>query len=146
LKAYCDTSFLVSLYTQDVNSASAASHARRPETTLLVTPLCELELVNALQLRLWRRELNAREVEAARAAFEEDLAAGLYAIHPVSPAVYHKARQLSLAHTRTLGSRSLDILHVAAALVVHADVLYSFDAVQRRLAAAAGLATAPKSS
>ena len=145
MKAYCDTSFLVSLYTPDANSAAAATHARRTGTTLLLTPLCVLELVNALELRLYRRQLTAREVKAASAAFEEDLAAGLYALHPVSPAVYEKARQLSRAHTRSLGSRSLDILHVAAALVARADVLYSFDATQRRLASAASLATAPRS-
>ncbi len=144
MKAYCDTSFLVSLYTPDANSAAAAAHARRPESTLLLTPLCELELVNALQLRLYRRELAVREVDAACVAFEDDLAAGLYAIHPVSPAVYEKARQLSRAHTRVLGSRSLDILHVAAALVARAEVLYSFDAAQRKLASATGLAVAPR--
>lgn len=33
----------------------------------------------------------------------------------------------------------------AAALVARADVLYSFDATQRRLASAAGLASAPRS-
>jgi predicted nucleic acid-binding protein len=145
VKAYCDTSFLVSLYTPDANSAAAAAQARRPDITLFLTPLCELELVNALQLRLYRRELTGHEVEVARAAFEKDLAAGLYAVHPVSPSVYEKARQLSRTYTRSLGSRSLDILHVAGALVARADSLYTFDAAQRRLAKAAGLATAPKS-
>ena len=143
MKAYCDTSLLVSLYTPDAHSTAAASLCRRPAAALVLTPLCELELTNALRLRLYRRELTAEEAAAAQQAFEEDLASGVYLVHHVSAAVYQKARQLSLAHTGSLGSRSLDILHLAAALVARADVLYTFDTAQRRLARAAGLACGP---
>jgi predicted nucleic acid-binding protein len=49
--------------------------------------------------------------------------------------------KLSLDHSITLGSRSLDILHVAAALEFGCDNLITFDQKQERLAKEAGLQT-----
>jgi predicted nucleic acid-binding protein len=143
LKAYCDTSFLFSLYAPDANSEAAAAESRRPALALLVTPLCELELINALQLRVFRGELTSRQVDAAYAAIQSDLALGVYSMFPFSTKVFETARRLSLKHTADTGSRSLDVLHVAAALTVGADVLLSFDEAQKKLAKAAGLRTAP---
>jgi predicted nucleic acid-binding protein len=143
MTAYCDTSFLFSLYAPDANSAAAARQCSGAREAMLITPLCELELTNALELRLFRKELTSAEVAAAGEAFRSDLAAGLYSSHPVSAAVFEKACRLSREHTRRLGCRSLDILHVAAALVSRASVLYTFDENQKRLAAAEGLRTAP---
>jgi predicted nucleic acid-binding protein len=57
--------------------------------------------------------------------------------------VFEKACRLSGEHTGRLGCRSLDVLHVAVALVSRASVLYTFDENQKRLAAAEGLRTAP---
>ena len=57
MKAYADTSFLVSLYTPDVNSSTAAAHMKRLRAALPLTPLHELELLNALELRVFRGEL-----------------------------------------------------------------------------------------
>jgi hypothetical protein len=61
----------------------------------------------------------------------------------VSAAVFEKACQLSRKHSGRLGCRSLDILHVAAALVARASVMYTFDENQKKLAAAGRLRTAP---
>jgi hypothetical protein len=55
--------------------------------------------------------------------------------------MYDVARQLSRRHTAKSGTRTLDILHVAAALVLHAESFYTFDRAQAQLARAAGLAT-----
>ena len=144
MKAYCDTSFLVSLYTPDANSVPAARQFGSTHGALLISPLCELELTNALQLRLFRKELTAGEVAAAGEAYRSDLAAGLYSSHPLSAAVFEKASQLSRKHSGRLGCRSLDILHVAAALIARASVLYTFDENQKKLATAERLRTAPQ--
>jgi predicted nucleic acid-binding protein len=116
---------------------------RRKSTTLLITPLCELELVNALQLRLFRKELTATEAQAAYAAVQSDIAAGIYSMQPMSTGVFDAAKQLSLRYVAGTGSRSLDVLHVAAALTMGADTIFSFDDKQRKLARAAGLRVAP---
>jgi predicted nucleic acid-binding protein len=143
LKAYCDTSFLVSLYTPDANSALSATEMRRASTTLLITPLCELELVNALQLRLFRKELTTSEARAAYAAIQSDISAAVYSLQPLSTGVFEAAKRLSLKYVAQIGSRSLDVLHVAAALAMGAEMLLSFDDKQRKLARAAGLRLAP---
>ena len=143
MRAYCDTSFLVSLYTPDENSQAAAAEARRRTTTLFISPLGESEFTNALQLRVFRKELTKAEASAAYALIQKDLAAGVYAVQPVSATVFDTAKRVSLKHTAGIGSRSLDVLHVAAALAMGADILLSFDDNQRKLAEAAGLRLAP---
>jgi hypothetical protein len=50
-----------------------------------------------------------------------------------------EAERLSALHSETLGTRSLDILHVAAALVLGSSEFLTFDARQAALAKAAGL-------
>ena len=143
MRAYCDTSFLVSLYTPDANSQAAAAEAKRSTTTLFISPFVELEFTNALQLRVFRKELTKGEASAAHAVIQNDLAAGVYSVQPVSATVFDTAKRVSLKHTAGIGSRSLDVLHVAAALVMRAEVLLSFDDNQRKLAKAVGLRAAP---
>jgi len=141
LSVYADTSFLVSLYTLDANSTTAAAYMRRVQDALLVTPLCELELTNAIELRLFRREITVAQAKAALTAFESDMQSGGLTAAPLPAAVYQKARQLSRKHTAGIGARSLDILHVAAALALQAGIFYTFDRRQRDLAKAEGLST-----
>jgi len=138
LSAYADTSFLVSLYTPDANSASAAAQMKRLRTPLFLTPFGEVELLNALELRIFRREITPTEIKAARAAFRDDIKTGVYALTPLPGAAFEKAKEIASRHTPKLGSRTLDILHVATALVLGADTFFSFDQCQRRLAIAVG--------
>ncbi len=143
MKAYCDTSFLFSLYVPDANSAQAAATLNKTRASLLISTLTEVELVNAISLRRFRGELTGREVTAAQRAFQSDMAGGVYSSEPVSAAVFERAKQLSRKHTASVGARSLDILHLACALVLGAEVLCTFDHMQSRLAAAEGLLVAP---
>jgi predicted nucleic acid-binding protein len=57
--------------------------------------------------------------------------------------LHEKARQLSDRYTPTLGTRSLDLLHIAAALVLGAKEFFSFDDKQRKAAAGEGLKVKP---
>lgn len=143
MNAYADTSFLVSLYTPDANSSRAALWMSSFRTAMAITPFGELELTNALEQRLFRKEIIARNAQEAYRAFQHDLDAGIYSPIPMPAAAYGRARQLSRQHTATLGSRTLDILHVATALVLGAEAFCTFDTVQAKLARAAGLAVTP---
>ena len=115
---------------------------QRLSLPVLITPLGELELVNALQLRLFRREVLPAEVRAAYRAFRGDLHDGIFAVRPVPEEVFTRARALASRWTARLGTRSLNIIHVAAAIVFHADAFQTFDDRQRKLAKAARLAVA----
>jgi predicted nucleic acid-binding protein len=108
---------------------------------LLLTPLCELELLNALELRAFRKELSRREVKRARGVFEGDRDSGIFLLQPSPTVLYEFAGRISRRRTFQIGARTLDILHVASALILKAEALYTFDERQRRLADAEGLST-----
>lgn len=139
MRVYPDTSFLVSLYTPDVNSGIAARKMRGVRDAFLLTSFGEVELTNAIELRVFRRELTGTEVKVALAALESDVRDGVFTVTPVPAAVYEKARHLSRSHTAKLGTRTLDVLHVAAALVLKVDAFYTFDRRQSDLAKAVDL-------
>jgi predicted nucleic acid-binding protein len=139
LNAYADTSFLGSLYLQDIHSARTAGIMRRAPLPLLVTTLTEVELTNALYLQVFRGKLTASQIHAAEALFHNDLANGVFEARALSIAILDKARLLSRKQTPRLGTRSLDVLHVASALVLKAEMLYTFDRIQQRLAESEGL-------
>jgi hypothetical protein len=80
LSAYADTSFLASLYVPDVNSVETARRMQRLSLPVLITPLGELELMNAVQSRLFRKEVRSAEARAALAAFRSDLRSRVFAI------------------------------------------------------------------
>lgn len=137
---YADTSFLVSLYILDTNSARAAALMKHANLPILFTPLGELELTNAISLRLFRKELPASKVKAAHALVRKDIEDGVLALKPLAIDAFERAKHLARRRTPQLGTRTLDILHVASALVLQADVFYTFDRVQAKLAQAEGIA------
>lgn len=139
MSAYADTSFLVSLYVLDANSPTAAAKMKHAQLPVLLTAFGEVELANALYLWLFRKELVPSKVKAARALFAKDTENGIFQLRPLSPVVFERAKLISRKQTPHLGTRTLDILHVASALVLRADSFYTFDRNQARLAKAEGL-------
>lgn len=139
---YCDTSFLVSLYVFDTNSALAAALMKKVQLPVLLTALGELELTNAISLRVFRKELLSYTARAARSLIRKDIEEGVLVLRPLSAAIYERAKQISRRQTPRLGTRTLDVLHVASAAVLQADKFYTFDGRQRKLARAEGLTVA----
>ncbi len=139
MKVYADASFLVSPYYLDKHSVEAARRVEKSRATLFLTPLAELEVINALQLRIFRGEASDSEIRAARADLERDISAGLFAFVPMPPDVYEVAQQMSTRKTSAMGGRTLDILHVACATLLEADKFWTFDVRQAELAKAEGL-------
>jgi predicted nucleic acid-binding protein len=129
----------VSLYVLDSHSTRAAAQIKGATLPILLTSLGELELSNALFLRRFRKELPAFKVKAAYAMFRRDIADGLYHWKPLSGDTFETARQIAERRTPQLGARTLDILHVASALILDADSFYTFDRIQAQLAKAEGL-------
>ena len=136
---YADTSFLFSLYVPDANSSSAAATMKRIKPPLLATDFAEFELTNALNWRIFRKELRASEEQAVLLSFSKDVHAGVIRVVPISAATFAHARRIARTQTRLLGTRALDVLHVASALALRADSFCTFDKNQARLAAALGL-------
>ena len=78
MNAYVDSSFLISLYSPDVNSGAAARTMQGSKGTRFVTTFGELEVVNALGLRVFRKEVSVAHAQSSLAAFEQDLRDGLF--------------------------------------------------------------------
>ncbi len=136
---YADTSFLFSLYVPDANSSSAAAAMKRIKPPLLATDFAEFELTNALNWRIFRKELRASQEQAILLSFSKDVHGGVIRVVPISAATFAHARRIARTQTRLLGTRALDVLHVASALALRADSFCTFDENQARLAAALGL-------
>ena len=118
---YADTGFIVSLYLEELTSERArASMASRAEPLALI-PLLRLEMRNAFNLAVNRRRITATQRDGHFAAIEEDIANGVFVDVALSGAdLYREAAVLSDRYTPTLATRSLDLLHVAAASLLGA--------------------------
>ena len=140
MTAYADTGFLCSLYAPDAHTRRAVSRMQRQRLPLPMTWLHQLEFRNALRLRVFRREVTASQRDASLNAMLADLAAGVLTVTaPPLAAILTEAERLSVLHTETIGTRSLDVLHVASALVLGLRACLTFDIRQIALAKAAGL-------
>ena len=137
---YVDTSAIVKLYVREEYSRNVSNWLREQDEAIPLTPFHELELTNAIRLKQFRCELTKEEGERVLARVNEHESKGVFFrpqiqwTHALALAIH-----LSRKHTEAIGSRSLDIIHVASALSMRADRLVTFDERQSKLAAAAGL-------
>ena len=140
MNSYADTGFLCSVYTPDANTARALAIMGRLKEPLAFTWLHQLEFRNALRLRVFRKEINSQQRDASLnyllADFDNQI---LERRAPALSAMMTEAERLSALHSEKIGTRSLDILHVAAALVLGTPVFITFDQRQAALAKTAGL-------
>jgi predicted nucleic acid-binding protein len=75
---------------------------------------------------------------------EADLATGfLVRVSLDATELHAKARELSDRYTPSTGVRSLDLLHIATALLLDAKIFFSFDERQRLVAKAEGMKVQP---
>ena len=110
MNAYADTSFLISLYIEDANSAAADSLVRRHHPTFVLTPFGEAEFTNAVELRVFRQELTRAPARAVRDEFLSHLRAGIFHAEELGREGWQAALRLSRRHIARLGSRTLDLL------------------------------------
>lgn len=140
---YLDSSLITSMYCPDANTEQALSLIARATDALATSVLGEFETLNALRLRIFRREISARQAASSLRCLEDDLAAGVLQAYALSEGVFVRARDLSNKYTATYGTRAADLLHLAAALEIGAGTLYSFDLHQREVAKATGFKLNP---
>jgi predicted nucleic acid-binding protein len=142
--AFADTGFIASLYLEEVTSKAADAALGAKREPLPLTPLVALELRNAFNRAVQRGRITLAQRDALWQDVETDIADGFLVPTPVATGPLHeRARQLSDRHTPVLGTRSLDLLHVAAALVLESKIFFSFDDRQRKAAASEGLKVKP---
>jgi hypothetical protein len=141
---YADSSFLVSCYVLDTHSRLARDFLFQSSVSLPFNSLHALEVRSATNLGVFRSLFTRAEAIDAWRHLQIDLRAGRLRRVAVNwPAVFRRAGRLSSDYSASMGVRSLDILHVAAAKSLRARSFLSFDARQRTLADAVGLVVAP---
>lgn len=135
---YADTSFFVSLYVEDRHSEEV-QHLILQRPHLSITPLHKAEWVHAIEQHLFRKQMSKSSVERVHAEFEQDHKRGLWVNAPLPEAVFERATELARRYVSQTGTRTLDTLHVAAALELKAERFWTFDDRQAKLAKAVGL-------
>lgn len=139
-----DTSFLFSLFGSDAYSAAAQNWARQTKQPIAITALNRYEFTNAIRFAAFRKVISRGDALSSLAAFDADLKQDILQLTPCDlKDVVSEADRVSELHTLTGGHRSFDILHVAAARVLKATTILTFDVNQRKLASAVRLAVGP---
>lgn len=138
----CDTSFLFSVYGNDVNTSRAHEHLKKAGASIVVSAYNGFELENALRLAEFRKLITSGDGERLIEQYRQDIHDGRIVEYPCNLAeTLKKAHQLSASHTVERGHRGFDILHVAAALEMGATEFLTFDRNQSRLAQVVNLKT-----
>lgn len=139
MTTYIDSSALVAVYVPERHSPAARKTLRKlPQVPY--TQLHELEVANAFALLLGRKSISAVEHRAVRTQVRDDVEA--QRLMPTAldwPETFAGACELSESHTPTLLTRSLDLLHVAAAHALGCTAFVSADDRQLAAAKATGL-------
>jgi hypothetical protein len=131
---------LVALYYPEAKTDRLEAHLRKGRSNLPFTWLHELEFTNSLQLKVFRGEGTEAALDAASAAIRSDVEAGVFFRVQVAWApVFEGALRMSAAYSRRLGTRSLDLLHVAAACLLNPKEFITSDQRQAELAKREGL-------
>ncbi len=142
LSAYFDSSIVTKWYLPEADSAAALRIRARYEPPAVLTHLHRVELITAWHLKVFRRELQLVTVVQALSDLADDIEAGVWQAPAYDLAdVRARAEALARRYAATLGARSLDTLHVAAALALGASRFVTGDRRQAALARAARLKT-----
>ena len=136
---YLDTSAFIKLYIREEHSESVNRIVIRQDEPLPVWFLHALELRNAFNLKVFRQELTPADADGMAKLYQDRLQAGIYAAPRLEVSDLAATAIQLTTHTRHLGCRSLDILHVAAAKLIGVRRFVTFDDRQRRLAETVGL-------
>lgn len=83
--------------------------------------------------------MSASAAQQVYGQFERDHHRGLWMDALLPEATFERAAEIARAHVAHTGTRTLDTLHVAAALELKADRFWTFDDRQAKLAKAVGL-------
>jgi predicted nucleic acid-binding protein len=137
---YVDPSALSRLYIHQTGSREMAAWRAKVSGTLAVTHHGRTEIVNAICRAAFLGQLDETGMAAALADLSADFVSGhLSQADILWRAALNRAAELSQTHTPKLGTRSLDVLHVACAVELKSHYFLTFDIRQQQLAAAVGL-------
>lgn len=144
MKTYFDTGVLVKAYVFETGTREALALLRQAKPPVPLTHLHGIEIRNALRLKCGRGAITETEMKASLQLFQDDIDAGRLERAPYELASwFERAELLSGRYATSTLARTLDILHVAAALEIGCKEFVSFDKRQRSLASLEKLKISP---
>ena len=139
-ETYVDPSALRRLYVHDDRSRAFCAWRGRLGGSLPITLHGRAEIVNSIALAVFRGDILPEAGEGALAGLESDLSEGrLHIADLLWRKALERAAELSRRYTPKLGTRTLDVLHVASALVLGCRTFVTYDDRQAALATAVKL-------
>lgn len=139
-QTYVDPSALRSIYVHDARSRVFCAWRSRIRGALPLTLFGRAELVNSIALAVFRGDISGQIGEAAMKDLAEDIEQGRLSLTDLLwRQALDRSAVLSQAQTPKLGTRALDVLHVASANVLGCRRFVTYDERQAKLAQAAGL-------
>lgn len=139
---YLDTSALLKLYIREEGSVEVQNLVAGQFDPLPVWEIQEMEFVNALNLKVFWRDITPKQAEQQQDLFEQRKGRGLYFMPEIARSELMGIFRRLTRDTPKLGCRTMDILHVSCAIQLEVDSFVSFDERQTKLAKKAGLAIA----
>lgn len=144
MSAYADSGLLASLYLEESTSAAATATVIGQSTKIIISWLTKLEVENAFFRAAFRNKITQTEANLLIAQFRSNISTEAYEhVTPDPEALYTQSSRLAEHHTSSLGVRTLDLLHVATAVMFGVTDFLSFDHRQRDVAKALGLNVLP---
>lgn len=141
MKPYIDSGVIAKLYVREANSAQAAELIEKYET-VQINPFHELEIRNTFRSLEGQNAITSMQRSASEHLFDRDIIAGrLDRTVPDWSRVFDLALSLSERYTAETLARSMDILHLAAAISMQSELLITGDRRQSRVAEKTGLKT-----
>jgi len=142
LKLYIDSSVLVKLYYPEPESKVFSEWIKNQKKALFFTQFHELEITNAFALKVFRNEISEKCFSDLRSIIAKDKAQGvLDVVNPDWSEVLLESLKISKWMSPAVGSRSLDIIHVASADILDCDTFLTNDKRQLDAAGRIGLNT-----
>jgi len=140
---YLDTSAFLKLYVREEGSAAVQALVQIQTTPLPVWDALEMEFTNAIWMKVFWKDITADDARRQFDLFADRRKRGQYFTPEFSRSKLLERFRSLAAQTVETGCRTMDVVHVAAALEFEAEMLVSFDERQRRLAEIAGLRCQP---
>ncbi len=140
---YYDTGILLKLYTVEPESPQVHRFVTKRNRPIPVSELHLSEAVSAFRLKQFRKECSPTQAADAIALLESDLRSRLLCVVDMDwTTIWASCRMLAQAEAGKCGARTLDTLHVACALSLHASLFVTSDKRQSMLARICGLRVA----
>jgi len=136
---YIDSSALAKLYVPEPESDTLEAFLKGRQD-LMISELAITEVLSAVARRRREGMITAHQALDIRDAVLADADSGSFHRLDMSPVVHREAERL-LFHIESVALRTLDALHVAAALLALATHVVTYDARMRAAALHAGLKT-----